>query len=334
MAALCPAAGMGLGSVGLWHASLSFIMLNLFKSRPQQTQKSHFAYKKDTTNKMTVSLGPLARPPVSGFHESVEAAREVALDQRRKKIALCLSGGIDSECMLRSFLQARVEFEVLFLRFKDQLNWFDIQTNVALCDSLQISYSFVELDIIHFFETEKHLSYGKKYSCQSPQIAAHLWMLDQIDNSVPVLAGNPFVKTQLADSVFFVGLPGDLHCAYFRYFDSNRRAGVPWFFIYTPEQCAAFLRTPTAISLQRSALGPESFTYKAKCQIYQEAFYKVSPRADKYTGFELVRGHYDRVFQTTHGQGFDKNFREPLEKMNPFPETYIQRVPQNYFYSS
>lgn len=307
-------------------------MFSFFK-KPQLTGQNHFQHSLQHNGKeihFSVQLGALTREPQIGFHEAVEAAHQIGAQHQGKKIALCLSGGIDSECLLRAFLQARVSFEIYFMRFNNELNLFDIKTNIALCSSLGLSFKFIDLDIVRFFESSQHMKYAEKYRCQSPQIAAHLWLLDQLD-AIPVLSGNPFARATLGENSFFIGLPGDLHCAYFRYFEKNQRNGVPWFFIYTPELCAAFLRTPTTQQFGSSGQGPEAFSYLHKCRSYQEAGFKAPPRENKYTGFELVRKHYDQVCKTEHGTGFDQLFREPMVKVNPFPASYVQRVPASYF---
>lgn len=277
-----------------------------------------------------MKLGVLSRSADLAFNESVNCARHINLYRQKQKLVLCLSGGIDSEAMLQAFRAAQVEFEIVFMRFAGGLNDFDIQTNQQICTELGLPYKVLEADIIKFFEDEKHLDYGLKYRCQSPQLAAHLWMIDQIDG-LPILAGNPFLQTEVNGHPFFIGLPGDLHCVYFRYFKLNKRAGVPWFFIYSPELCASFLRLPTPRRLHALKIKPNEYTYLHKCQTYQEAGFSVQPRADKWTGFEEIRRIYDAKMGTTHGTGFDRLYRSPLERLNPFPTFYQQLVPRDYF---
>ena len=157
-------------------------------------------------------------------------------------------------------------------------------------------------------------------------------MMDQIDG-IPVLSGNPFVQTQIDGVPFFIGLPGDLHCVYFRYFQVQNRNGVPWFFIYSPELCASFLRLKSPVELLKARIKPNEYTYAHKCQSYNQAGFSVSPRLNKFTGFEAVRELIDRKLGTSHGVGFDKLYRHPLEKLNPFPDQYQQLVPSDYLLS-
>lgn len=306
-------------------------MFNFFKSKPQLTQSNHFehGFTQNGQSVFQVKLGVLSRAPKSGFEEAVRAAQAIDQNRGSSQVSLCLSGGIDSEAMLQAFLAAEVAFKIYFLRFKDGLNDHDIKTNMEICDRNGLKYTVLELDVIQFLESGRHLEYGRKYRCQSPQIAVHFWMCDQIEG-LPVFGGNPFVQTEIDGHPFFIGLPGDLHCTYFRYFEFHNRAGVPWFFIYSPELCASFLKLPTPQRLRQQRINPSEYSYLMKCNTYQEAGFKVQPRRDKYTGFELLREHYDKLHGTSNGVSFDRLFRLPLEQMNPFPQRYLQLVPRDY----
>lgn len=307
-------------------------MLHLFKSKPLFTENNHFEYGYTENNSQIfeVKFGRLNRQPLTGFEEAVNCARIINENRKDQNISLCISGGVDSEAMLRAFIAAGVGFNIYILKFKDDLNDFDIRTNINLCEKLNLNTKIIDLDVINFLESGEFLKYGQKYKCQSPQLAVHLWLLDQIDG-LPVLAGNPFIKTSVNGNTFFIGCPGDLHCAYFRYFELNNRQGAPWFFIYSPELCASFLKLPTAQHLHSLSINPNEYTYSHKCQLYVEAGFNVNPRKDKYTGFERLRDFYDQKLGTSHGVGFDQLFRKPLENLNPFPWQYMQMVPAEYF---
>jgi hypothetical protein len=143
-----------------------------------------------------------------------------------------------------------------------------------------------------------------------------------------VLSGNFIFPKNTKNGTFYQGLPGDLHCAYFRYFLKTGRPGVPWFFIYTPEQYHSFFLTPSIqAQLARPLEAQADMDYQLKCKIYVEAGFNVLPRNDKYTGFEKVRAYYDDKFGTRYGMEFNQLFRAPLEELNPLPTEFLQIVP-------
>jgi hypothetical protein len=85
--------------------------------------------------------------------------------------------------------------------------------------------------------------------------------------------------------------------------------------------------------LKKVAQNPYDYTYFEKCKSYNEAGFKITPRENKFTGFELVRKHYDNICKTEFGIGFDQLFRKPLEEAFPFPDEYYQVIPNEYFAS-
>ena len=235
----------------------------------QLTKNNHFEFElvvQDNIRQFYVKLGSPQESSTTSFHQSALDAQYFYDNSILKKIILCLSGGIDSESMCRAFLQAQIPFEVVFLRFIKDLNLFDIKTNIEFCDAKNVKYSFVDLDIIDFYESGKYFEVAKKYECQSPQIAAHLWFLDQIDG-VPCMSGNPIAPVWQNDKWFFMGLPGELHSTYFKYFYINNREGIPWFFIYSPEMIKSFLNLDCMKPyLKRQVTGAGDYTYLEKCR--------------------------------------------------------------------
>lgn len=297
------------------------------------TLNNHFQFGRiaDDDTTFVAQCGPTTTPLQSALKEaqrSAELINDLARDLQPK---LCLSGGIDSACMLESFASKKIPFEAVFLKFNNALNDFDIKTNIQLCEEKKIKYSVVDLDIIHFFDSGLYFEIAQKYECQSPQIATHLWLLDQIDG-FPVLSGNPIMPIWNNDTWFFMGLPGELHCSYFKYFYIRERKGVPWFFLYTPELIASFFHLEASADfLSKKKTNLKDYSYLQKCLSYEQAGFAARPRTNKFTGFELVRKYFDEKYNTTHGTGFDRYFRHPLEKQFPFPDKYIQLVPNNYF---
>lgn len=299
----------------------------------QLTQNNHFKFGRLPEDEQTfaVSVEPCKRRPRLGLEEAILCAQYIYDNYPTEKIKLCLSGGIDSECMAYAFLKAKVPFEAVFLKFNANLNDFDIKTNVEFCQQNNIPYRFIDMDIIDFFDRGESLEISKKYECQSPQLATHLWLLDQIDG-LPILAGNPIAPIWKSEHWYYLGLPGELHSVYFKYFLLQNRPGIPFFFLYSPELISSFFKTPIMKNYtQQKVLIESDYTYLHKCQSYNECGFTAKPRLDKFTGFELVRKHYDEIHRTQFGLAFDQLFRKPLEEIFPFPEKYLQYVPLNYF---
>ena len=265
----------------------------------------------------------------SAFGEAVKSARLIGASAQalKKPVVLCLSGGIDSEAVAWAFLCSGVHFRAVIMRFKGGLNDFDIAPILAFCKRQNIKHESFEVEPQAFFESGKYLEYGKTYSCQSPQLALHLYLLDHIEG-LPVLCWQaPEILYHLKEKSF--GLPGDLHSVFLRYFYQNKRPGIPFFFLYTPELYTAFYRTPilqTLIWFGEQGAKVTNF-YEHKCITYIQGGFPVRPRAHPYTGFEKLRDLYDKKDGKSFGTAFDDRFRKPLEKISPLPEKHYQIVP-------
>ncbi len=282
--------------------------------------------------------GSIKRKVGTAFQEAQIAAKLIykSAKEMGQNVVLCLSGGIDSSAMLSAFMASGFPFKTIIMRFNNNLNDFDIKQMIQFCSKKNISCEIFDLDVLDFFESGKYLEYGKIYQCQSPQMATHLYLLDQI-KGCPVLSWqapeffyhlDPENKKKPA---VCLGLPGHLHSVFLRYFVQNKKSGVPFFFLYTTELLAAFYHLPLMQKLiWFSRKGADvHYSYELKCITYRHSGFPVKPKKMKYTGFEKVRDHYDLLDKKSYGQAFNDRYRKPLEKLNPLPKSQYQVVPEN-----
>ena len=235
--------------------------------------------------------------------------------------------------MLNAFIASGVPFKTVIMRFNNNLNDFDTEEMIEFCDKHQIPYKIFDFNVLDFFESGTYLHYGKTYQCRSPQLATHLYLCDHI-KGCPVFAWQApefFHYSDPKDNKQMVcfGLPGYLHSVYIRYFVQTKRWGVPFFFLYTPELLCSFFHLPLIQKLvwfsQKGA--NVYYSYILKCLSYRHSGFSVHPRKNKYTGFEKIKDHYDRLEKKSYGKGFNDRYRIPLEKLSPMPKSQYQTVP-------
>lgn len=277
-----------------------------------------------------IKYQPPSRKLQSAFSESIIAAKRIAqaAKLKNKKVKIFLSGGIDSEAMARAFIAAEVEFDIVIGRYDGQMNSHDICHALSFCREQEIVPEIIDIDVFEFLDSGEYLDYAMKYSCRSPQVAVHLKLLNKAGDAVFVLGGNPILPvmqdahTQIQQAskmgISFkdvVGVPDQTQAAYFRYFEKENRLGFPFFFQSAPELVHSFLILDTSVKLM--AEGATFLSYIDKSRIYREAGFDVSPRENKFTGFEAYRSFFDLKLQMQNGEAFNKLYREPLEKMFP-----------------
>ena len=282
--------------------------------------------------------GSIKRKMGTAFEEAQIAAKLICINAKKtgQDVVLCLSGGVDSSAMLSAFMASGVPFKSAVLRFNNNLNDFDIKQTIQFCRQNNISCDIFDLDVLDFFESGKYLEYGKTYQCQSPQLAVHLYLCDQIK-------GCPVFSWQAPEFFYHLdsenknkphccfGLPGYLHSAYLRYFVQNKRFGVPFFFLYTAELLGSFYHLPLMQKLvwfSRKGANVH-YSYELKCMAYRHSGFPVKPRKMKYTGFEKVKDHYDTLDNKSYGTAFNDRYRKTLEKLNPMPKSQYQVVSED-----
>lgn len=276
-----------------------------------------------------LQVGKCEREPLTPFLEAATAAKQIA-QGTTDPLWLCMSGGVDSECMALAFLQAQVPFRVAILRFHNDLNWYDIQQAIEFCKTREIAYRLFDLDVIQFYRTNLYLEFAKKYRCYSPQLCTHLYLLSRLEG-FGILSGN-IVKVGLVRSGQVVlGFPNDLYFCYDRFFQATGRAGVGLFLLYTPELIYSFFRLPRMQDLifQRREYEGKGMSYTTKCDLYRDGGFPVLNREDKFTGFERVKKYFQEVEQSDEGI-YNRMFRAPLENLFPPPRVNLFQVPQEY----
>lgn len=103
-----------------------------------------------------------------------------------KNPLVCLSGGYDSQFMCLLLKQAGVNFTAVTYETMWGLNLVnspDVAMARNFCKKHNIELQIVPLDFKAFLESELYVEYAIKYKSNSPQVAYHLYFLDQIDYS-------------------------------------------------------------------------------------------------------------------------------------------------------
>ena len=94
---------------------------------------------------------PCVRKPLSWTEEIKIAAATIA-ESTNRTIWICMSGGIDSEAVARTYKNANIPFKALIAKFPDDLNIHDISYAISWCEKNKIEYKIFEFDMISFLK--------------------------------------------------------------------------------------------------------------------------------------------------------------------------------------
>lgn len=264
-----------------------------------------------------VQLPPLNRRPADPFAEAVACARDLSRAAGGQPLNLGLSGGLDSEVMALAFRESGVPFRAWTLRFKKDLNSDDIRPAAALCCRLGIEHRFVDLDIVDFYERERYWDYVRSDHCLSPEVAAQLWFLDQIDGPV-VWGGEAFRALDDEAGVRLQHL-SEVEGVFFRYFRRRNRIGTPNFHFHSTPLSWAFLKTSVRLRHRVCADDHDPRFYAEKLQFYRAAGFAVeetSLRNRKLHGFEQVKVYFDLKLKAQNAD-YRLRYRYPVAQECP-----------------
>jgi hypothetical protein len=71
-----------------------------------------------------------------------------------KDLTLCFSGGMDSEIVLRSYLDIGHPIKVVIYKYEDNLNEVDVQLATKICEQLNSPYQIIDFNVSKFFEND------------------------------------------------------------------------------------------------------------------------------------------------------------------------------------
>lgn len=307
-------------------------------------------------------IGECRRTPVLGLEEAKISAREIVQSAAGLEVVLCMSGGVDSEAMAIAFMAAQVPFRVVIGRYQGGLNYHDYRHAEEFCSRNGLTVEYIDVDLVEFFESGRHLQFAHRYQCRSPQLAVHIEILLRVQG-VPVMAGNPIDVGFHPAHHPYVFFPSEPHACLLRALRAEQKPGVPFFFCYSPELIYAFWRTPQfskelrhcemrlaqmrqSLRVQKSgwrdrirhllrlnlAIETSDYDYYlAKVFKYQQSGFALEPRAEKLTGFEMVKQFISERAGSEDLKTFDHLYRQPLEVLNPYPVHYVQKFSKKHF---
>lgn len=267
---------------------------------------------------------------------NVEAACRILLECKQHSLRplILYSGGLDSEIVLFSFLEARkslgaaglldpnFQIDVVTLRLTEgsnrDLNQHDIlhvKKFRARLDEFQFSDEGLrflerELDIAAYWASQEFLSLALSAQVVSPIIVSQLWlcekMLGERTDYLPVIGQGEIHLVKSTPPAYEAGISPYLPstwsivetenlCGLYRYFASRNLPAIPGFFQFLPEQFEAQLRTNRVLhELIANQRVGKLGTRSSKPEILAFDYPELETRP-KYHGFEQIEEEHNRM---------------------------------------
>lgn len=279
----------------------------------EYTKNNHISYHLSDNN---FSLQHGTCTSHNSWRNECKKVAEELYDKHGDKLVLMLSGGLDSEVVLHSFVSLGIKPNVAILKYERNLNLHDINYAFRICASRYIIPNVIDINVKDFFESSL-LKFANETKCTSPQLNLLLHTADKIDG-IPILATgeNFLVRKEGKPEVY--DLEESKIISIYDFFVKKKREAIPAFFQYAPEVMISYLQRE---SIYRWVENAKKDGYinskKIKASIIAEEF-DIEPRG-KLTGFELM----DELDQKYRSILYAKNLTNELEQWTLFDD-YIK----------
>jgi len=274
-------------------------------------------------------------------------AKKCAVDLVKEIVAkypppyyLMVSGGVDSQALLQSWIEAEQPFIAYCAVFPNDLNYHDIKTLEQFKTVYNINVKYLPFDITDFLENQL-VEYAIKYQCNSPHIMSQAKISEMFMDGTVISSGMPIFKHTTAIQQNFTYSTFGLQ----RYKELANRNFIPYFLCHTKEIVGAWqhscksLKRITSENIAKlnqiqymngtNDSNIENNSYSLKCEIYRDNEFKIIPQESKLHGFEKLKELYDskkhlisdamkRYPGKDYYRVFDVLFRYPLEQQIPY----------------
>lgn len=260
----------------------------------KQTLPHHaleYAFSIAGNNLFSMGFKPVTGPVYSWKEEIYKAAEKIA-SASTKTIYLCFSGGIDSEVMCQAFLDKKIAFKVLTLRYLNNSNQHDIRYAIEWCEKNKVAQEVIDFDIEAFLQ-DGYIKYAEQ-GFVSKNIFRYLQIklmeLAEERNGHAVLGAGEFLfdctGTSESPSINFeTGLN-----APFEWCVRKNLQHQPYFYFTTPEMCLAYLQSPAIqFAVNRNDIFTNIYNVYSLKMISHYSNWPDKKGRPKYSGFENVK---------------------------------------------
>lgn len=149
---------------------------------------------------------------------------------------ILLSGGLDSEIVLRSFIESGREFKAISNRFYNGLNEHEIFYIERLKEKFNFDHQYVDLDIVDFLSNSSVEKYIDLSKCTKPEMLPTMKLIEHVYKNldgIPVLGNGDFYVGKDGDSWNYIEYEYIL--AWMRFCVAEKITAATNFFQFTPE---------------------------------------------------------------------------------------------------
>ncbi len=150
------------------------------------------------TSKFVINLKPQIEGPLPSYKDALMRNARLLRDSYSEPFDVLLSGGIDSEVVVRTFKECGIKHNTVIFRLENDYNIRDVTNAIKVCENLNLKYKIIDFNLQKFFENDA-MDYFQRIWCPMAGRLPRLKWIDMLDN-IPVFGeGEPYIHRELKE---------------------------------------------------------------------------------------------------------------------------------------
>jgi hypothetical protein len=234
----------------------------------------------------------------SNYKEELLRTADLIYQDLGKELVIFLSGGTDSEIVLRNFLDIGIKPRCATIKFKNDYNLPDVTDAISLANELGIKLDIINFDVKDFLYSGQADEFGRKIQCTQ---LTYLMVYHCIMKfGAPAIMGGEVLITrniQTQPSEWYYTIRENEDCSAMRFSNTLRVPLVNEYFSYTPELLLYYLEDPDIQSLVTNSLNYKLTSVSSKNAILKRLVPEIRVRK-KTHGFEKLLAFNFEAYRT------------------------------------
>jgi len=224
---------------------------------------------------------------VSNFKDELFNAARSTIDHCDSTPVILFSGGIDSEIMLRAFLEIGANPEILIARYENDYNIYDVSYAVTVCSILNVPYKILDFNLQKFYENDAERM-SELSQIDRPRALPYCKLLELVDG-FPIMGASDLSPWRTNDDYSIKGT-WMMRCwehdiGWSKFLRQINKPGIAEWFKWTPGLVLSYMKTTWFNKLVNDKYYGKLGSNSTKLIGYREAYPDLIERK-KQTGFE------------------------------------------------
>jgi hypothetical protein len=249
-----------------------------------------FGFRENSVEPFNVSIGSIDKDHYrrSNFRKELLRTADLIYQDLGKDLVIFLSGGTDSEIVLRNFLDIGIKPRCATIKFKNDYNANDVSEAVSLAKEFDIDLDLIDFDVKDFLYSGEADEFGQKIQCT--QLTYLMVYKCILDFGAPAIMGGEALLTrhlQTQPSYWYYTFRENEDASAMRFSNVFNIPLVNEYFSYTPELLLYYLKDPDIKSLVSTQFNYKLTSVSSKNAILKRLIPEIRVRK-KTHGFERL----------------------------------------------